>query len=127
MRLPLNRVEILSCKCMARWVAEPAARLNARTLNIARAGASTSVTARIRALIDNYGGLMSRLNAAALGAALLIGISGVAGAQTPGTQGPGVKAPGEKGIEGQRRGGGRGGDRMHGRRGGRGFNRGFAR
>ena len=70
---------------------------------------------------------MSRLNAAALGAALFIGISGVAGAQTPGTQGPGVKAPGERGIDGQRRGGGRGGDRMRGRRGGRGFNRGFAR
>ena len=70
---------------------------------------------------------MSRLNAAALGAALLIGISGVAGAQTPGTQGPGVKAPAEKGIDGQRREGRRGGDRMHGRRGGRGFNRGFAR
>ena len=68
---------------------------------------------------------MSRLNAAALGAALLIGISGVAGAQAPGTQGPSVKAPGEKSIDGQRR-GGRGGDRMRGRRGG-GFNRGFAR
>ena len=70
---------------------------------------------------------MSRLNAAALGAALLIGISGVAGAQTPGTQDPGVKAPGERGIDGQRRDGRRGGDRMRGRRGGRGFNRGFAR
>ena len=71
---------------------------------------------------------MSRLNAAALGAALLIGISGVAGAQTPGTQGPGVKTPGEKAVDGHRHGGGRGGDRMHGgRRGGRGFERGFAR
>src|SRR4026209_272420 len=121
MRLPLNRVEILSCKCMTRWVAEPAARLNARTLNIARTGASTSATARMCALIDNYGGLMSRLNAAALGAALLIGISGVAGAQTPGTQGPSAKAQGEKGIDGHRRGGGRGGDRMRGARRGGGF------
>lgn len=60
---------------------------------------------------------MSRLNAAALGAALLIGISGVAGAQGPGTQGPSVKAPGERGIDGQRRGGHRG----HRRAGGRGM------
>ena len=71
---------------------------------------------------------MSRLNAAALGAALFIGISGVAGAQTPGTQSPGVKTPGEKGVDGHRHGGGRGGERMRGgRRGGRGFERGFAR
>jgi len=66
---------------------------------------------------------MSRLNAAALGAALLIGISGVAGAQAPGTQGPGVKAPGERGIDGQRRDGHRGQRRA----GGRGMMRGFAR
>jgi protein CpxP len=66
---------------------------------------------------------MSKLNAAAFGAALLIGISGVAGAQAPGTQGPGVKAPGERRIEGQRRGGFRGPERS----GRRGFARGFAR
>ena len=69
---------------------------------------------------------MSRLNAAALGAALLIGISGVAGAQTPDTQGPSVKAPGEKGVDGRRH-GGRGGDRMRGGRRAGGFGRGFAR
>ena len=69
---------------------------------------------------------MSRLNAAALGAALLIGISGVAGAQTPGTQGPSVKAPGQKGMDGHRRGGGRGEGMRGGRRGG-GFDRGLAR
>ncbi|MEO7502398.1 MAG: Spy/CpxP family protein refolding chaperone [Gemmatimonadaceae bacterium] len=70
---------------------------------------------------------MSRFNAAALGAALLIGISGVAGAQTPGTQGPSVKAPGEKGMDGHRRGGVRGEGMRGGRRGGRGFDRGVAR
>jgi len=99
----------------------PGVTQEAAGLNIARTVASTIVIARIRALIDDYGGLMSRLNAAALGAALLIGISGVAGAQVPGTQGPSVKAPGERGIDGQRRGGHRG----H-RAGGRGM-RGFAR
>jgi Spy/CpxP family protein refolding chaperone len=83
------------------------------------------VTARIRALIDNYGGLMSRLNAAALGAALLIGISRVAGAQAPGTQSPSVKTPGEKGIDGHR--GHRGEAMRGGRRGGRGFEPGLAR
>ncbi len=104
---------------MTARVVQPAARLN-----IACTGASTSVTARIGALTEDYnGGSMLKLNAAALGAALLIGISGVAGAQTPGTQAPGVKAPGERGPDGQRRGGMRG-ERRHG---GRGFNRGFAR
>lgn len=108
---------------MTQGITQPAA-----ALNVCGAGASTSVTARIRALIDNYGGLMSRLNAAALGAALLIGISGVAGAQTPNTQSPGVKAPGDKIVDGHRHRGGRGGDRMRGgRRGGRGFERGLAR
>jgi protein CpxP len=65
---------------------------------------------------------MSRLNAAALGAALLIGIAGVSGAQTPSGQAPGVKARGERGHDGQGRG-------MRGPRGGRrgGFGRGFAR
>jgi Spy/CpxP family protein refolding chaperone len=46
---------------------------------------------------------MSRINAAALGAALLIGFAGAAGAQA--TQTPGAKAPGERrgpGIEGRR-------------------------
>ena len=57
---------------------------------------------------------MSRLNAAALGAALLIGFAGVAGAQ--GTTAPGVKAPSERHDRGEgrrgfggRRGGGFGG------------------
>ncbi|HEY3258490.1 MAG TPA: Spy/CpxP family protein refolding chaperone [Gemmatimonadaceae bacterium] len=60
---------------------------------------------------------MSRINAAALGAALLIGFAGVAGAQATGTQPPGAKAPND------RRGPG-----LEGRRGfGRGFGRGFAR
>jgi protein CpxP len=52
---------------------------------------------------------MSRINAAALGAALLIGFAGVAGAQA--TQTPGVKAPSERHDRGDRRGFG-------GRRGG---------
>ena len=113
---------MLGFKSMTRGVTQPAA-----ALNIGCTATSTILTARTRALIDNYGGLMSRLNAAALGAALLIGISGVAGAQAPGTQGPSVKAPGEKGMDGHRhRGGGRG-EGMRGRRGGPGFGRGFAR
>jgi len=49
---------------------------------------------------------MSRINAAALGAALLIGFAGVAGAQA--TQTPGAKARGDRhGMEGRR---GRGGE-----------------
>lgn len=57
---------------------------------------------------------MSRINAAALGAALLIGFAGVAGAQATGTQPPGAKAPTDRrgpGLEGRRgfgRGSGRG-------------------
>jgi len=66
---------------------------------------------------------MSRLNAVALGAALLIGMAGVAGAQTPGGQAPGVKAPGAKAPDGRGRDGLRG-QRRHGRRG---FDRGLAR
>src|SRR5215211_3569304 len=70
----VNEDEMLSSKSMTtQGLTQPAAGLNIRCT-----AASTSVTARIRALIDNYGGLMSRLNAAALGAALLIGISGFA-------------------------------------------------
>ena len=44
---------------------------------------------------------MSRINAAALGAALLIGFAGVAGAQA--TQTPGAKAPSEKHERGEGR------------------------
>lgn len=117
----MNEDEMLSFKSMTGGVTQPPAP------NIGCTGTSTILTARIRALIDNYGGLMSRFNAAALGAALLIGISGVAGAQTPGTQGPSVKAPGEKGMDGHRRGGVRGEGMRGGRRGGRGFDRGVAR
>ena len=54
---------------------------------------------------------MSRINAAALGAALLIGFSGVAGAQA--TQTPGAKAPSERHDRGEGRrgfGGRRGGE-----------------
>lgn len=66
---------------------------------------------------------MSRLNAAALGAALLIGMAGVAGAQTPGGQAPGVKAPGAKAPDGR----GRGGVRGRGKDGRRGSDRELAR
>jgi len=44
---------------------------------------------------------MSRINAAALGAALLIGFAGVAGAQA--TQTPGAKAPSERHDRGEGR------------------------
>jgi Spy/CpxP family protein refolding chaperone len=59
---------------------------------------------------------MSRINAAALGAALLIGFAGVAGAQA--TQTPGAKAPSERrgpGMEGRRGFGGRRGGEFGGR------------
>lgn len=66
---------------------------------------------------------MSRFNAAALGAALLIGMAGVAGAQAPGGQAPGVKAPGAKAPDGR----GRSGVRGPGKHGRRGSDREFAR
>lgn len=73
---------------------------------------------------------MSKLNAAALTAALLIGMSGVAAAQAT-TPAPGAKAPGERRMEGRRGdfgGPGRHGRHgRHGRRAGRDFGRGFAR
>jgi Spy/CpxP family protein refolding chaperone len=59
---------------------------------------------------------MSRINAAALGAALLIGFAGLAGAQA--TQTPGAKAPSERhdrGMEGRRGFGGRRGGEFGGR------------
>jgi len=60
---------------------------------------------------EERGGSMSRINAVALGAALLIGFAGVAGAQTSGTQPPHGKAQTDRrpGFEG-RRGFGRGFD-----------------
>ena len=66
---------------------------------------------------------MSRLNAAALGAALLIGVAGAAGAQTPTGKEPGVRAPGAKAPDGR----GRRGVRGPGKHGRRGPNRDFAR
>ncbi len=64
---------------------------------------------------------MSRINAAALGAALLIGFAGFAGAQAPGSQGPGVRPP----VDGRRPGMER---RRVGRpRSPRGFNEKFAK
>lgn len=62
---------------------------------------------------------MSRINAAALGAALLIGFAGAAGvAGAQATQTPGAKAPSERhgrGIEGRRGFGGRRGGEFGGR------------